>query len=171
MQDFQCDLKNVLLNEGFQGFEVHFNSFDFFQSDLRNVFLSGGVENFRIFPQFSNFCLAITPCLLLDLMQISNTSFFFGFVFVPSFVHLVVDHVIRVVVIGNCNNPITTCISLGKSISTTFNASTFGTFHASNSMLVGVEVFNVHVIATSLKTLKKKKIPNVIFIEFSRIIR
>jgi len=77
MQDFQCDLNNVLLNEGLQGFEVHPNSFDFFQCDLRNVFLSGGVENFRIFPQFSNCCLAIAPCLLLDLMQISNTSFFF----------------------------------------------------------------------------------------------
>jgi hypothetical protein len=77
MQDFQCDLNNVLLNEGLQGFEVHPNSFDFFQCDLKNVFLSGGVENFRIFPQFANCCLAITPCFLLDLMQISNTSFFF----------------------------------------------------------------------------------------------
>jgi len=92
-------------------------------------------------------------------------------VLVPNFVHLVVDHVIKVVVIGNCDNPIITCISLGKSTSTTFNASTFGMFHASNSMLVGVEVFNVHVIATSLKTLKEKKNPNVIFIEFSKIIR
>jgi len=108
MQDFQCDLNNMLLNEGFQGFEVYPNSFDFFQFDLSNVFLSGGVENFRVFPQFSNCCFAITLCLLLDLMQISSTSFFFRFMFVSSFVLLVVDHVIKVVVVGNCDKPITT---------------------------------------------------------------
>jgi hypothetical protein len=31
MQDFQCDLNNVLLSERFEGFEVHLNTFDFFQ--------------------------------------------------------------------------------------------------------------------------------------------
>ncbi len=29
MQDFLCDLNNVLLNEGLDGFEVHPSSFDF----------------------------------------------------------------------------------------------------------------------------------------------
>jgi len=37
MQDFPCDLNNVLLSEGLEGFEVHPNSFDFFQCDLSNV--------------------------------------------------------------------------------------------------------------------------------------
>jgi len=50
MQNFQCDLNNVLLNESLQGFEVHPNSFDFFQCDLNNVFSNGGVESFRNFP-------------------------------------------------------------------------------------------------------------------------
>jgi hypothetical protein len=40
MQDFQCDLNIVLLNEALEGFEVHLNLFDFFQCDLSNVFLS-----------------------------------------------------------------------------------------------------------------------------------
>ncbi len=29
LQDFQCDLNNVLLSEGLDGFEVYPNSFDF----------------------------------------------------------------------------------------------------------------------------------------------
>jgi hypothetical protein len=107
MQDFQCDLNNMLLGEGLQGFEVHPNSFDFFQGDLNNVFSSGGVEIFRVFPQFFNCCFPITPCFLLDLMQISSTSFFFRFVLVSSYVPLVVDHVIRVAIARNCDKPIT----------------------------------------------------------------
>jgi hypothetical protein len=46
MQDFQCDLNNVLLSEGLEGFEMHPSSFDFFQCDLNNMFLSGGVLEF-----------------------------------------------------------------------------------------------------------------------------
>jgi hypothetical protein len=57
MQDFQCDLNNVLLSESLEGFEVHPNSFDFFQCDLSNVFLNEGVESFKVFPQSSNRCL------------------------------------------------------------------------------------------------------------------
>ncbi len=57
MQDFQCDLNNVLLNEGLEGFEVHPSSFDFFQCDLSNVFLSGGVESFKVFQQSFDCCL------------------------------------------------------------------------------------------------------------------
>ncbi len=57
MQDFQCDLNNVLLNEGLEGFEVHPSSFDFLQCDLNNVFSSGGVKNFKVFPRSSNCCL------------------------------------------------------------------------------------------------------------------
>jgi hypothetical protein len=76
MQNFQCDLNNMLLNEGLQGFEVHPDSFDFFQCDLSNMFSNGGAESFRVFPQFSDCCFAITPCLFLDLMQISSTIFY-----------------------------------------------------------------------------------------------
>jgi hypothetical protein len=43
MQNFQCDLNNVLLNEGLEGFEMYPNSFDFFECDFNNLFSSGGV--------------------------------------------------------------------------------------------------------------------------------
>ncbi len=94
-------------------------------------------------------------------MQISNTIsiLFFRFVFVSICVPLAVDHVIRVDVTSNCDQPITTYTSLGKSINTTLNASTFGTFDDSNSTWIGVEVSNVHVIATSLEALNEKKKP------------
>ncbi len=47
-------------------------------------------------------CIAITPCLILNLLQISNIDFFFRSVPVSSFVLLVVDHVTREVVVGGC---------------------------------------------------------------------
>jgi hypothetical protein len=80
-------------------------------------------------------------------------------VFVFGFVPLVVDHVIKVDIASNCDQPITTYTSLGKSINTTLNASTFGTVDDSSSTLIGVEVPNVHVIATSLEALNEKKEP------------
>jgi hypothetical protein len=43
MQDFQCDLNNVLLSEGLEGFEMYPSSFDFFEYDFNNLFSSGGV--------------------------------------------------------------------------------------------------------------------------------
>jgi hypothetical protein len=86
---------------------------------------------------------------------------FFGLVFVSNFVPLVVDHVIRVAIVSNCDWPITICTSLGKSISITLSASTFGMFGVFSSTLVGVEVFNVHVIVTSLKALEGKKKPQM----------
>jgi len=103
-------------------------------------------------------CIAIlTPCLFLDLLQISNTKFFSPnlCLFLVNYVPLMVDHVTRVAIIGVCDQPINTCTSLGKSTSTTFNASTFGMFNASNLRLVGVEVLNVPIITTSLKVPKK----------------
>ncbi len=72
---------------------------------------------------------------------------------------LMVDHVIGVVVIGSCDQPISTCTSLGKSTSTTFSASTFGMFNASSLGSVGVKVPNVPIITTSLKVPKKKRKP------------
>ncbi len=66
-----------------------------------------------------------------------------------SYVPLMVDHVTRVVVDGGCDHLITTCTSLGKSTNTTPSASTFGIFNFSNLRLVGVEVPNVPIIATS----------------------
>jgi len=89
--------------------------------------------------------------------------FFSKFVLISSYVPLMVDHVTRVAIIGVCDQPITTCTSLGKSTSTTFNASTFGMFNAFNLRLVGVEVFNVPIITTSLEAPKKKKKPKCDF--------
>jgi hypothetical protein len=80
-------------------------------------------------------------------------------VFVSGFVPLAVDHVIRVDIASNCDQPITTYTSLGKSINTTFNASTFGMFDNSSSTLIGVEVLNVHVIATSSEARNENKNP------------
>jgi len=67
-----------------------------------------------------------------------------------------VDHVTRVVIVGGCDQPIT-CTSLGKSANTTPSASTFGMLCVYNLGSIGVVVFNVHVIATSLEVPKKKK--------------
>jgi len=52
--------------------------------------------------------------------------FFSIFVLVSSSMPLVVDHVIGVVVVGNCDQPIITCTSLSKSTITTPNASIGG---------------------------------------------
>ncbi len=89
------------------------------------MFLNGGVESLMVFPQSSYYCLiAITPCLLVDLMQISSIDcFFFGYVFVSSSMPLMVDHVIGVVVVGSCDQPIIICTSLSKSTITTPSAS------------------------------------------------
>ncbi len=57
MQNFQCDLNNVFLSEGFEGFEMHPSTFDFLKCDLKNVFSSGGVESFKLFPQSFDCCL------------------------------------------------------------------------------------------------------------------
>jgi hypothetical protein len=118
------------------------------------------VEALRVLKFFNNLlivvCITITPCFILDLLQISSIIFFFGFVPISSFMPLVVDHVTGVVVVGGCDQPIT-CTSLGKSTTTTPSASTFGTFGASSSGSVGVEVPNVHVIPTSLEAPKTKK--------------
>ncbi len=113
-QDFQCDFSNVFFNEILEGFEVHPNSFELFQSHLNNMFSSGGVE-FRVIPQSIDYCLHchINTIFFLDLLQISNIIFFSKYVLISSFVHLMVDHVIRVAIIGGCDQPITTCISLG----------------------------------------------------------
>ncbi len=67
-----------------------------------------------------------------------------------------VDHVTVVVVASGCDQPIT-CTSLGKSTNTTPSASTFNMFNAFSLGSVGVEVFNVHVIPTSLKAPKIKR--------------
>jgi hypothetical protein len=56
MQDFQCDLNNVFLNESLEGFEMHPSSFDFFQCDL-NMFSNGVVQSFKVFPQSFDCCL------------------------------------------------------------------------------------------------------------------
>lgn len=82
--------------------------------------------------------------------------FFSESMFISSFMPLMVDHVTRVAIVGGCDQPIT-CTSLGKSASTTFSVSTFGMLHVSNLGSVGVVVFNVPVIATSLEVPKKKK--------------
>jgi hypothetical protein len=82
---------------------------------------------------------------------------------ISGYVPLLVDHVIGVAVIGGCDQPITTCTSLGKSTRTIFSASTFGTFNVSSLRLVGVEVLNVPIITTSLETLKEKRKPKCDF--------
>ncbi len=74
-----------------------------------------------------------------------------------------VDHVTWVVIISDCDQPITTHTSLGKSTNTTFSASTFGTFNASSLGLVSVEVPNVPIITTSLEAPKEKRKPKCDF--------
>jgi hypothetical protein len=157
MQDFQCDLNNVLLNEGFEGFEVHPSSFDFLQCDLSNVFSSGGVENFKVFPQSSN-CRLHFHNTMSHLKPPENFKYrFFSSRFVPisGFVPPVVDHVTGEAVAGGCDQPIT-YTSLDKSTNTKPTTSISGTFGASSSRSVGVEVPNVLVIPTFLETPKKK---------------
>jgi hypothetical protein len=89
--------------------------------------------------------IAITPCLLLDLLQISNIIFFSKSMHVSGYVPLMVEHVARVVVFGGRDQPITTCTSLGKSTNTTPSASPSGTPGFSNSRLVSVKVPNVPI--------------------------
>jgi hypothetical protein len=50
-------------------------------------------------------CIAMTPCLLLNFLQISNIYFFFPdlCMYVFSFVPLMVDPDIGVVVVGSCD--------------------------------------------------------------------
>jgi hypothetical protein len=79
-------------------------------------------------------------------------------VHVSSFVPLVVDHVTGEVVAGGCDQPIT-YTSLGKSTNTKPSASISGTFGVSSSRSIGVEVFNVPIIPTSLEAPKKKNKP------------
>jgi hypothetical protein len=120
MQDFQCDLSNVFLDEGFDNFEMHPNSFDFLKCDLSNVFLNGGVESLMVFPPSSYyFLIAITPCLFLNLLQISNIDCISLDLYLSRSMPLVVDHFIRVVVVSSYDQPIITCTSLGKSTNTT----------------------------------------------------
>jgi hypothetical protein len=159
MQDFQCDLNNVLLNEGLEGFEVHPNSFDFFQCDLSNMFFNGGVESFKVSQQSFDFCLHYHNTMFHFRLpaNFEYNLFIFRFVPISNFMPLVVNHVTGVVVVGGCDQPIT-CTSLGKSTTTTPSASTFGTFGASSLGSVGVEVPNVHVIPTSLEAPWTKKI-------------
>ncbi len=68
---------------------------------------------------------------------------------VSGYVPLMVDHLTRVVVDGGCDQPITTCTSLGKSINTTPSASTYGMLDSFISRLVGVKVLNVPIIIAS----------------------
>jgi hypothetical protein len=63
-------------------------------------------------------CIAITPCLFLDLLLISSIDFFCSkFVHVFGFLPLVVDHIIGVVVASGCDQPIT-YTSVSKSTNT-----------------------------------------------------
>ncbi len=129
------------------------------------MFSSGGVE-FRVFSQSFDCCLHChinTMSLFRPPTNFKYKFFFSKFVPISSYVPLMVDHVTRVAIIGVCDQPITTCTSLGKSTRTTFNASTFGMFNASNLRLVGVEVLNVPIITTSLEVPKKKKKPKCDF--------
>jgi len=64
------------------------------------------MEVLRVLKFFHNLLIvayiAITPCLILNFLQISNIDFFSKSMPISGFVPLVVDHVIGEVVVGGC---------------------------------------------------------------------